>query len=88
MKNYVKHVKMIIGDIMVKKKNQKIMAITTLLFFVTVLFLGIIIILKPDILKQHNNIGNLHLQFLYFDNHFYLILLQHNYNLDSKLLLH
>lgn len=58
MKNYVKHVKMIIGDIMVKKKNQKIMAITTLLFFVTVLFSGIIIILKPDILKQHNNIGN------------------------------
>ena len=58
MKNHIKHVKMIIGDIMVKKKRQIIPIIATLFFFISVLLLGTLIILKPDILKQHINFGN------------------------------
>lgn len=43
---------------MVKKKRQIIPIIATLFFFISVLLLGTLIILKPDILKQHINFGN------------------------------
>lgn len=59
MKIWMKHAKIIVGDMMLKNKKTPIfIKIITIIFFITIVLIGLTIILKPNILKDYLGLGN------------------------------
>lgn len=59
MKIWMKHAKIIVGDMMLKnKKTPMFIKIITIIFFITIVLIGLTIILKPNILKDYLGLGN------------------------------
>ncbi len=55
----MKHAKIIVGDMMLKNKKTPIfIKIITIIFFITIVLIGLTIILKPNILKDYWGLGN------------------------------
>ncbi len=55
----MKHAKIIVGDMMLKNKKTPIfIKIITIIFFITIVLIGLTIILKPNILKDYLGLGN------------------------------
>lgn len=55
----MKHAKIIVGDMMLKnKKTPMFIKIITIIFFITIVLIGLTIILKPNILKDYLGLGN------------------------------
>lgn len=59
MKIWMKHAKIMVGDMMLKnKKTPMFIKIITIIFFITIVLIGLTIILKPNILKDYLGLGN------------------------------
>lgn len=55
----MKHAKIMVGDMMLKnKKTPMFIKIITIIFFITIVLIGLTIILKPNILKDYLGLGN------------------------------